>query len=285
MNAHTQLIQVFNGRIGEDAQPLVNARDLHKFLESKQDFSTWIKNRIEQYGFIENQDYLLHKIMEQLPSGAKHVIEYHITLDMAKELSMVERNAKGKQARRYFIACEKQLLEALTAPKKPAVQDMDFYVDVAPNKLALLKEIRAVSREFSHAKKSSLHRQQLGQTLCQLNLLAGFDTLIPLVQQEMQTPCTAYSDEDDYVVQFWDNYRVLSQTEKLNHAFRAEYIAIHLPYFIQACQRHNLPLAEKSQLTAALTKSEHLITANLTAHSNLLKKTVKVWLFKAEVLA
>ena len=49
----------------------VNARELHSFLESRQDFSTWIKARIEQYGFVENSDYLLHSFMEQLPSGAK----------------------------------------------------------------------------------------------------------------------------------------------------------------------------------------------------------------------
>ena len=50
----------------------VNARELYTFLESKQDFSTWIKNRIEKYEFVENADYLLHKFVEQVPSGAKH---------------------------------------------------------------------------------------------------------------------------------------------------------------------------------------------------------------------
>lgn len=79
------------------------------FLESKQDFSTWIKHRINQYGFVENNDFvLLHKIVDQV-SGAKHMTEYHLTIDMAKELSMVERNEKGKQARQYFIECERRL--------------------------------------------------------------------------------------------------------------------------------------------------------------------------------
>jgi len=99
----------------QDGAQTVNARDLHTFLESKQDFSTWIKTRIEQYGFAEGVDYLLHKFMEQLPSGAKQKIDYHLTLDMAKEISMVERNDKGKQARQYFIACENRL-RTLAAP-------------------------------------------------------------------------------------------------------------------------------------------------------------------------
>ena len=89
----------------------VNARELHSFLESRQDFSTWIKARIEQYGFVENSDYLLHSFMEQLPSGAKQKIDYHITIDMAKELAMVERNDKGREARKYFIECERRLKE------------------------------------------------------------------------------------------------------------------------------------------------------------------------------
>lgn len=89
----------------------VNARDLHAFLESKQDFSTWIKNRIDKYDLVENVDYvLLHNFVEQV-SGTKHRIDYALTIDAAKELSMVEGNEKGKEARRYFIACEKKLTE------------------------------------------------------------------------------------------------------------------------------------------------------------------------------
>ncbi|AGF75779.1 anti-repressor protein [Bartonella vinsonii subsp. berkhoffii str. Winnie] len=84
-----------------------NARDLHAFLESKQDFSTWIKKRIIAYSFLERQDFIrFHKKMEANNAIA---VEYHLTLDMAKELSMVERNEKGRQARRYFIECEKKL--------------------------------------------------------------------------------------------------------------------------------------------------------------------------------
>lgn len=92
----------------------VNARDLHSFLESKQDFSTWMKNRIDQYGFVENQDYqVFHKIMEN-PKGGRPSDEYALSIDMAKELSMVERTERGKQARRYFIACEKGLVQIVS---------------------------------------------------------------------------------------------------------------------------------------------------------------------------
>ena len=62
-----------------------------------------------EYGFVENQDFVrFHKKMK---ANNATMIEYHITLDMAKELSMVERNEKGKQARKYFIECEKKLTQ------------------------------------------------------------------------------------------------------------------------------------------------------------------------------
>ena len=94
-----------------NGQRAVNARELHQFLESKQDFSTWIKNRIEKYGLVENEDYaVFHKFMEN-PNGGRPQIEYALTIDAAKELSMVEGNEKGKQARHYFIACEKAVRE------------------------------------------------------------------------------------------------------------------------------------------------------------------------------
>jgi anti-repressor protein len=98
----------------------VNARELHEFLESKQEFSNWIRARIEQYGFIDNQDYttILSNRSDGLPGKPR--TEYHVSIDMAKELSMVERNARGKQARQYFIECERRAkydpMEALEDP-------------------------------------------------------------------------------------------------------------------------------------------------------------------------
>ena len=104
-----ELIQLQSQTINGNAVETVSARELHAFLESKQDFSTWIKNRINEYDFTENQDFVVfHKKMEN-PNGGRPSQEYFITLDMAKELAMVERNDKGKQARKYFIECEKKL--------------------------------------------------------------------------------------------------------------------------------------------------------------------------------
>ena len=118
-----ELIPLQPQTINGNAVETVNARELHTFLESKQDFSTWIKNRIEQYDFVENQDFLVvtEKKVTMTDAGEKATLikEYYITLDMAKELAMVERTEKGKQARQYFIECERKLREtqAKLAPK------------------------------------------------------------------------------------------------------------------------------------------------------------------------
>lgn len=107
----TELIKIseYNGKRA------VNARELHQFLESKQDFSNWIKNRIEKYDFVENQDYCsFNKIIER-EIGATSRIEYVLSVDMAKELSMVENNEKGRLARKYFIECEKIAREGMLA--------------------------------------------------------------------------------------------------------------------------------------------------------------------------
>lgn len=89
-----------------NGQKAVSARTLHAFLESKQEFANWIKNRIDKYGFVENQDFEVFDNFVKNPNGGRPQKEYALSIGMAKELSMVEGNEKGKQARRYFIKCE-----------------------------------------------------------------------------------------------------------------------------------------------------------------------------------
>ncbi len=87
---------------------------MHTFLEVNSNFRDWIKNRIKEYNFQENQDFIIFaKILAKSLRG-RPSMEYHLTLDMAKELSMLERNEKGKQARQYFIECERRAKQAVT---------------------------------------------------------------------------------------------------------------------------------------------------------------------------
>jgi len=84
----------------------VNARDLHAFLASKRGFSTWIKDRIKSYDFIEGVDFRSFTEIVEREVGATTRIEYILSINMAKELSMLEGSNRGKKARQYFIACE-----------------------------------------------------------------------------------------------------------------------------------------------------------------------------------
>jgi len=90
----------------------VNARDIHAYLGVGRDFSTWIKQRIKKYDFVENIDYVaLTKTGELDIRGIQTAIEYHLSPDMTKQIAMVENNDKGKLVRLYYIDLEKRTIE------------------------------------------------------------------------------------------------------------------------------------------------------------------------------
>ena len=123
----TDLIPVQHESISGETVSTVDARTLHTFLEIGKDFSSWMKDRIQQYGFLENQDFaIVFPNSGENPQGGRPAKEYHITLDMAKELSMVERNEQGRKARRYFIQKEKEAL-GIIKPDTAATLDILFY--------------------------------------------------------------------------------------------------------------------------------------------------------------
>lgn len=84
------LINIAPRQVGAEAVETVNARELHAFLESKQQFADWIKARIEQYSFVEGQDFTVHKFMK----GRASQTDYHFALDMTRNLDDDERGAQ-----------------------------------------------------------------------------------------------------------------------------------------------------------------------------------------------
>jgi phage anti-repressor protein len=92
----------------EEGYRVVNARDLHEQLVSKQEFSNWIKRRISNYGFTENEDYFSFDKIIKREKGASVRKEYILTIDTAKEIAMVENNEQGRAIRKYFIEVEKR---------------------------------------------------------------------------------------------------------------------------------------------------------------------------------
>lgn len=107
------IIPIYQGRAinGDYAhEQLVNARELWENLHVGRDFATWIKDRIERYGFIEGTDF---SPIQRKSTGGRPATEYFLTMDMAKEIAMVENNEIGRMIRKYLIEVEKRYRELL----------------------------------------------------------------------------------------------------------------------------------------------------------------------------
>lgn len=95
-------------------EKLVNSRDLHAGIESKQKYADWVKNRIEKYGFVEGEDFFVNLGKS---TGGRPSIEYFFKMDTAKEIAMVENNPQGRKVRKYFIEVEKRAREMFSQPR------------------------------------------------------------------------------------------------------------------------------------------------------------------------
>jgi anti-repressor protein len=97
--------------IEQEGRQAVDARELHRVLEVGRDFSTWIKDRIEKYGFAEGKDYQTREELSSPVSGSSKarpqtLINYLLSLSMAKEIAIVENNDHGREIRLYLIKVE-----------------------------------------------------------------------------------------------------------------------------------------------------------------------------------
>jgi phage anti-repressor protein len=153
MKTITEMLPVAEKSIGEELKKTVNARKLHKWLGVGKDFSTWINDRIQKYGFEEGEDFIVidsPNLGNQKTGrgGDRRTIEYHITTDMAKELAMVENNEKGREARRYFIGIEKAFRQKM---ERPSVDDV---LDAA---LRMREQMKLQSQIIAAVMPGNLH--------------------------------------------------------------------------------------------------------------------------------
>ncbi|EDO6654254.1 antA/AntB antirepressor family protein [Campylobacter coli] len=150
-----------------------NVENLFCYLEVNSKFADWIKNRINQYDFIENQDYIIKEVF----TGRRPRKEYYVTLDMAKELCMVENNEKGRQARRYFIECEKRLknIEAEQMQKLAFRQSLGYKSQLAQQKEKYENKIKALKYDLEHKKELSFKRKLSKEELLELRKILARD--------------------------------------------------------------------------------------------------------------
>lgn len=162
-----ELIKLHLQTMNSNTVDTVSARELHTFLEVQTRFNDWIAARISEYDFIENKDFVSFTENSVKPKKGRPSQEYYISLDMAKELAMVERNDKGKLARKYFIECEKRLKQELPTSYLEALEAL---VQKEKEKLELTNQVDDLTMDNQKVVSSrNTIRGCLGGTTKQLN--------------------------------------------------------------------------------------------------------------------
>ncbi|EAI9868744.1 phage antirepressor Ant [Campylobacter coli] len=191
-----------------------NVKNLFYFLEIDTKFADWINRRINHYDFIENQDY----IIELVYTKGRPRKEYYVTLDMAKELCMVENNEKGRQARRYFIECEKRLknIEAEQMQKLAFRQSLGYKSQLKQQKEHYENKIKALQYDLEKKKELSFKRKLSKEELLELRKILARDYGI-LCMKEWEMSLVAEKIGKDTVfkailnklekeLKYWQNY-------------------------------------------------------------------------------
>ncbi|ELW3279077.1 antA/AntB antirepressor family protein [Campylobacter jejuni] len=207
------LIPITNQTIGAEINS-VNAREIYKYIKITSNFAEWINRRINHYNFIENQDY----IIELVYTKGRPRKEYYVTLDMAKELCMVEINEKGRQARRYFIDCEKRLknLEQEKMQKLAFHQSLGYKSQLKQQKEHYENKIKALKYDLEKKKELSFKRKLSEKELLELRkiLAKDYDILcfkkweMSLVAEKIgkDTVFEAVLNKLEKELNYWKNY-------------------------------------------------------------------------------
>lgn len=221
----------------ENGNSVVSGRDLHEFLEVNEKYTQWF-NRMMGYGFTENVDFIsFSEKTEKL--GGRPKIDHALTLDMAKEISMIQRTEKGKQARRYFIEVEKAFKEQYRLPtnfdemtlmlsnvmqgqeKKIEEQGkkVDFLMDLSGltssrnkelTKARNKKVIQVCGGAESNSYKDKSLRSKLYNELFK-SYRHRFD-----VNQYVDTPMKRFDEAKEYINNWYPPFELKDEIEKAN---------------------------------------------------------------------
>lgn len=158
-NPQSQLSRLI---VRENDTAAVSARELHRYVESSERFSKWI-DRMFEYGFAHGTDYTPYQKVH--PLNKQSFQDFALTLDTAKEIAMIQRNEKGRQARLYFIECEKKLRALAQAPQTALIQlinELTKKVINLESKIDRIHKARVTyfrARVINHAQQQQQKRQ------------------------------------------------------------------------------------------------------------------------------
>ena len=162
----------------DDGSIAVSGRELHEFLEIGTPYRKWFPRMVE-YGFVENIDYTPDIFVH--PLNNQDTVNHILTIDMAKEISMIQRNEKGKQARRYFIEVEK----AWNSPEmimKRALQIADRKIDDLQEQIVLDRP-KVLLAESISASDSTIAVGDLAKLLGQNGIEIGRNRLFEWLRE------------------------------------------------------------------------------------------------------
>lgn len=166
-NVQEIAIPISDTELGGDVVKTINARELHKFLGVGRDFSTWIRGRIKEYEFVEKVDFVVVRNLSTPKMGSTKSrqqvkYDYLCTIDMGKELAMVEKTEVGRLVRRYFIACEKTMREvnaSLMMQYHRAALDFEKLSEIASNAGRTLSVVGRLHKPRARERVDSLKDQ------------------------------------------------------------------------------------------------------------------------------
>lgn len=224
MHTQNELIPVIEK---EDGDIAIGGRILHEFLGIKTEYRKWIVRMIE-YGFEENVDFVRVTQKCPTPGGQQDQVNHFLTLDMAKEIAMIQRNEKGKQARQYFLAVEK----AWNDP----VLIMGRALELQKKKVAELKDIneqnmpKVIFADAVKASKTSILIGELAKLLKQNGVDIGQKRLFAWLREngylikrkgsDYNTPTQKSMDKElfeikETVVAHSDGHTSINKTSKV----------------------------------------------------------------------
>ena len=203
-----ELIKLQPQTINGTAVETVSARELHEFLGNGDMFANWIKHRVEKYGFVENQDFVSFLVATKKPNGGRPSQEYFVTLDMAKQLAMVENNEKGMQVRKYFIECEKRLKGPMT--RLSYAQALRAYADEVEAREKLEQQLALAEPKVEYF-----------DALVNRNLLLNFTTVAKELGVKRKV-LIGYLLENNYIYRDANNNNLLPYATHVPHLFEVK---------------------------------------------------------------
>jgi len=142
---------------------MVDSRLLHQVLKSGQQYADWIKDRIQQCFFIEGVDFFINL---RKSTGGRRAIDYIITIDVAKELAMLEFNEIGRAIRRYFIEVEKQYRDWIGIKLPKLQKDVDLFTQrVGYDYAQLLRSVGCSTSKGAVRSRIDKNRQEFWKSI------------------------------------------------------------------------------------------------------------------------